>query len=177
MARPRSRTDEEVHAATLRAVARHGVGSLTLAHIGREAGLAPSTLAERFGSKRALLLAAARSAVAGVARIDSLVEGLVRYAAGAADRQAFANSLSLLALDVADPEFNAVARAHTEAMTARLRELASGYADPDGVARALLVAYNGTLVLWGLAGEGRLDDALRAELLRVEAQAEPVQRP
>jgi AcrR family transcriptional regulator len=62
MARPRSKSDQEVLAATMRAVSRHGVSALTLAHVAEEAGLAPSTLAERYGSKRALLLAAAKSA-------------------------------------------------------------------------------------------------------------------
>jgi AcrR family transcriptional regulator len=68
MARPRSKSDEEVLAATLRAVGAHGVAKLTLADVAREVGLAPSTLAERYGSKRALLLAAAKSAARGVDR-------------------------------------------------------------------------------------------------------------
>src|SRR3954447_10278393 len=91
MARPRTRTDAEVLAAALRAVARHVVARLTLADIAREAGLAPSTLAERFGSKRALLLAAAQHA-AGEVRLErtgsplaAAVDGLVALAAGVAD--------------------------------------------------------------------------------------------
>ena len=67
MARPRSKSDEEVMAATMRAVSEHGVSALTLAHVAAEAGLAPSTLAERYGSKRALLLAAAKSTARAIA--------------------------------------------------------------------------------------------------------------
>src|SRR4051812_50167471 len=74
MARPRTRSDPEVLSAALRAVAAHGVARLTLADVAQEAGLAPSTLAERFGSKRALLLAAARHA-AGEVRLDRRGEG------------------------------------------------------------------------------------------------------
>src|SRR5579885_3160850 len=81
MARPRTRTDAEVLAAALRAVAAHGVARLTLADVAREAGLAPSTLAERFGSKRALLLAAARHAAA-VVRLEEgdVIDALVALA-------------------------------------------------------------------------------------------------
>jgi hypothetical protein len=41
MARPRSKSDEEVMAATMRAVSLHGVSGLTLAHVGAVAGHAP----------------------------------------------------------------------------------------------------------------------------------------
>src|SRR4051794_2216324 len=106
MARPRTRTDAEVLSAALRAVSAHGVARLTLADVAREAGLAPSTLAERFGSKRALLLAAARHAAAEVELAPGdVVDALVALAAGVDDRRAFAHQLALLELDVADPEF------------------------------------------------------------------------
>src|SRR4051795_2368345 len=118
MARPRTRTDAEVLDAALRAVSAHGVARLTLADVAREAGLAPSTLAERFGSKRALLLAAARRA-AGEGRrggagapLAAAVDGLVALAAGVADRRAFAHSLALLELDVSDAGFRAAAAEH-----------------------------------------------------------------
>jgi hypothetical protein len=40
-----------------------------------------------------------------------------------------------------------------------------------GLARALYVAYNGSLVLWALSGEGRLEDALRADLEAVRSRS------
>src|SRR5919108_6544573 len=64
--RPRTRSDADVFAATYRVVGRDGPARLTLAGVAAEVGLAPSTLAERFGSKRGLLLAAARAGVGGV---------------------------------------------------------------------------------------------------------------
>jgi AcrR family transcriptional regulator len=182
MARPRTKSDDDVLAATLRAVSEHGVARLTLADVAREAGLAPSTLAERFGSKRALLLAAARSGLGGVERAAAAagasrspqsakasgaappraaaIDFLVALAAPVADRRAFAHHLALLELDVADPEFRAAAADYVAAVLARLRAFGLSAA----AARALYVAYNGALVLWALTGEGSLEASLRADL-------------
>jgi AcrR family transcriptional regulator len=177
MARPKSKSDDEVMAATMRAVSRHGVSALTLAHVAAEAGLAPSTLAERYGSKRALLLAAAKSAARAApasspaatasspaARVDSPRDAAVDYLVGLArhvgDRRSFAHHLAFLELDVADPEFRAAAADHVAAVLARLESF--GLAARE--ARALYVAYNGALVLWALAGDGSLEDSLRADL-------------
>src|SRR4051794_25838683 len=142
MARPRTRSDPEVLSAALRAVAAHGVARLTLADVAQEAGLAPSTLAERFGSKRALLLAAARHA-AGEVRLDrrggaagaggaageagsplaAALDGLVALAAGVGDRRAFAHSLALLQLDVEDAGFRAAAAEQFAAVRSQLAAL------------------------------------------------------
>jgi AcrR family transcriptional regulator len=174
MPRPRTRTDEEIAAATMRAISAHGVSAVTLAHVAREAGLAPSTLAERYGSKRALLLAAARSGRAAITRAaaatSSPVDFLVALAGPLADRRAFAHHLAFLELDVADPEFGAVARESAAAVLRRLESLGLTAA----AARRLYVAYNGALVVWALTGDGPLEDVLR-DALAVEAQAEPVE--
>jgi len=170
MARPRSKSDEEVMAATMRAVSAHGVSSLTLAHVAAEAGLAPSTLAERYGSKRALLLAAAKSAArpapastppaSASSPRDAAVDYLVSLARHVGDRRAFAHHLAFLELDVADPEFRAAAADHLAAVLARLESFGLSARE----ARALYVAYNGALVLWALTGEGSLEGSLRADL-------------
>jgi AcrR family transcriptional regulator len=162
MARPRSKSDEEVMAATMRAVSAHGVSALTLAHVAEEAGLAPSTLAERYGSKRALLLAAARSGTSTAREVDadSAVDYLIALAGSIGDRRAFAHHLAFLELDVADPEFRQAAADHVAAVLARLESFGLSARD----ARALYVAYNGALVLWALTGEGSLEDSLRADL-------------
>jgi AcrR family transcriptional regulator len=160
-------------AATLRAVGRHGVAGLTLAHVAREAGLAPSTLAERYGSKRALLLAAARSGISDARNVSAAtpVDFLVALAGPVSDRRAFAHHLAFLELDVSDPEFRAAAADHVAAVLARLQAFGLSAA----AARRLYVAYNGALVLWALTGEGPLEDALRADL-GIEAEAEAVEQ-
>jgi AcrR family transcriptional regulator len=50
-------TDDEVFAAAQRAMSRRGPHELTLADIAREAGVTAGRLVQRFGSKRALLVA------------------------------------------------------------------------------------------------------------------------
>ena len=60
--RPRKVSDEQVFAAAHRATNRLAPSELTLAEIAKEAGVTAGALAQRFGSKRLLLLALARGA-------------------------------------------------------------------------------------------------------------------
>src|SRR5262245_45373389 len=66
MPRPRTATDAAILEAAHRVIARLGPARVTLADVGREAGLSPATLVQRFGSKRGLLLALARAAAGSV---------------------------------------------------------------------------------------------------------------
>ena len=172
-------------AATRRVVAERGFARLTLADVAREAGLAPSTLAERYGSKRALLLAAVQDAPDGAAAafaaaraehpspLAALHAALAALAGPVATREAFANHLGILVLDVAEPAFRQVserwfgrALEQLEALLAEARaagELTPA-ADPERLARAVLVAYNGALILWSVAGDGPLADGLRDDV-------------
>src|SRR6516162_8075710 len=58
--RDRVSTDAELLEAAARAVSRVGPSRLRLVDVAAEAGIAPATLVQRFGSKRGLLLALAR---------------------------------------------------------------------------------------------------------------------
>jgi AcrR family transcriptional regulator len=159
---------------------------MTLADVGAEAGLAPSTLVERYGSKRALLLSAARAATLDVAQacaaniqpLDALIEGLVLLSRPLRTRRAMANHLALLANDVSDPDFRRVARQHAAARLARLRDLLlrareagelSVAADPDSLAHTVDRAHNGALIAWALTGPGPLEAHLREALSAVLA--------
>src|SRR5262245_43040121 len=64
--RPRTVDDRGILEAASRIILKLGPGKFTLADVGREAGLSAATLVQRFGSKRALLLALARSACESV---------------------------------------------------------------------------------------------------------------
>jgi AcrR family transcriptional regulator len=192
--RPRTRSDADVFAATFRAVGRHGPARLTLAGVAAEAGLAPSTLAERFGSKRGLLLAAARAGVGDVeatfararARhawpLGALRAALAALSRPVRSRAALAHHLAFLQLDVADPQLRRVAERHAAALRAAIRALladavAAGDlvadADPDRLARTVHVAYNGALVTWAIAGRGPLAAALDEDVGAVLAPWRP----
>ena len=62
--RPRKAEDADVFAAVVRIMKRVGPAELTLRAIAAEAGVTAAALVQRFGSKRALLLAHARYAAA-----------------------------------------------------------------------------------------------------------------
>src|SRR4051812_2405333 len=116
--RPRTATDAELLAAATRAVSRVGPVRLTLADVAAEAGVAPATLMQRFGSKRGLLLALARegSAAAGetMATIRSAHPSPLEALAAVADcltgmapsPEELANHLAFLCIDLTDPEFH-----------------------------------------------------------------------
>jgi AcrR family transcriptional regulator len=185
MARPRTTSDEAILRAAGRAIAQHGPGGLTLAAVASEAGLAPATLVQRFGSKRGLLLAVAKQAGEGTGELfqrardkhksplDALYTALGELAASVRTPRELANSMGFLQLDLTDPEFHQHAagqarRTHAEiaalladAVTAR--ELA-GDVDPARLARSVQVTYNGVLILWAVLGDGDLVDVLRADI-------------
>jgi AcrR family transcriptional regulator len=117
MSRPRKVSDEQVFMATLRAMARLGPGDLTLAEIAEEAGVTAGALVQRFGSKRALLLALAsqhadssEEFIRGLrAKEGSGLGALREYAACmahlAASPAALARNLAYLQIDLTDPDF------------------------------------------------------------------------
>jgi AcrR family transcriptional regulator len=188
--RPRTVPDDDVLAAAARAIARSGPAGVTLAEVGREAGLSAPTLVQRFGSRRGLLLAVAAHGAGAVeaafaaARaahpgdpLGALVAATTHAFAGAG-RAEMANHIAFLALDVGDEDFRALAAAHaasTRAEIAALLQAAVGAgaldpaADRAAVARALQVAANGSVVLWAMAGDGPLEDAVRTDLAAVLA--------
>jgi AcrR family transcriptional regulator len=199
VARPRTTSDEAILRAAARELGRLGPGRLTLAAVAAEAGLAPATIVQRFGSKRGLLLALARHAGPGVRRffedareaasdragapLEILHAALGAMAATVHTPEEMANSLAFLQLDLADPEFREPAAVHfhtvREEITALLREasgtggLAPG-TDTAALARSVHVTYNGVLIVWAMTGEGgTLQEALRTDLDRLLAPHRP----
>lgn len=185
MARPRTIDDDAILDAAMRAVGRVGPGHLTLAEVASEAGLAPATVVQRFGSKRGLLLAISRrgAAAAGEALrrarathdspLAALRAGLLADAGTVAEPQAFANSLAFLQVELADPEFHPHVRAYTEAVLAEIRDLLGAAAragelrdaaDLAQLARTVQTAYNGALITWAIYRSGSLRRWLGREL-------------
>jgi AcrR family transcriptional regulator len=169
-------TDDDIFAAAQRAMRRRGPHELTLADIAAEAGVTPGRLVQRFGSKRALLLAlserfarSATSVFAGLrAAHRSPLATLRAYAICMADLaptpDALLRTLAYLHGDLTDD----VLRRHlVENARATRRELealvtaavAAGElqrsVDARSLARIVETVINGSLMSWATYREGK----------------------
>lgn len=186
MPRFKTASDLEIVHATNRVLQRRGPAQLTLAAIAAEAGLAPATLLQRFGSKQRLLAAAAQASCANAdapftaARakhgraLDALRAGLLASVSGS--RAAIANGI---ASELAQRDESTRVAATTRAMQVerairglleaamRQRDLPKQPAAP--LARLLYAAYRGAVLDWALTGSG----TARAHVTRVLAPLVP----
>jgi AcrR family transcriptional regulator len=190
MPRPRTISDGAILAAAAGVIGEVGPDRLTLGDVGRRVGLAPATLLQRFGSRRGLLLAlaghdidavpdrlrTAASASGGV--LDALVAALVETASEIDSPARFANHLAFLLKDLADPEFQAIARRYGVGVTAAVQDVLAAAAaggeldadvDLDALAQMVHVVYNGALVTWGMIPDGRPADRVAQRLRQVLA--------
>lgn len=190
MGRPRTSSDEEILAGTARAITRVGPARLTLAEVGREVGLVPATLVQRFGSKRALLLALVRHSAAvaadrfpdeatrAVQPLQGLIDAMAAMTAGLT-AEALSNHLAFLQLDLADAEFRQLAGEHARAVRDQIRVCLDAAVtleqlhahDTDRLARSVQVAYNGALLAWALEPEGPVELCVRGEISAVLSAA------
>ena len=178
-------TDEDVFAAAQRAMRRRGPHELTLADIAGEAGVTPGRLVQRFGSKRALLVALserfAGSAGQTFAELQashrSPLATLRAYAACMADLaptpDALLRNLSYLQADLADNILrrhlveNARATRHQmEALLAAAAASGELRADIDvrSLARTIETVINGSLMSWATYREGKAADWISRDL-------------
>ena len=178
-------SDEDVFAAAQRAMSRRGPHELTLADIAGEAGVTPGRLVQRFGSKRALLVALSErfAASAGLvfaglrAAHGAPLATLRAYAACMADLaptpDALLRNLAYLQGDLADD----VLRRHlVENARATRREiemlLAEAMAagelrrdvDVSALARTVETVIGGSLMSWATYREGRAIDWIGRDL-------------
>ena len=183
--RPRKVTDEAVFDAAFRVMQRVGPDELTLGAIASEAGVTPAALVQRFGSRRALLVALAERHAAGAgdmiaglrAQLGSPLATLRAYAdcmAGmAASPEALARSLAYLYLDLSDADL----RHHLETQTRKTRtalrdivrdavreaELASTV-NPGELARTVEAVVAGAMMGWAVTPEGSAAAWIRRDL-------------
>jgi AcrR family transcriptional regulator len=183
-ARPRTVSDEELLEAVARAVSRVGPARLTLAHVAREAGVVPATLVQRFGTKRGMLLALARSGSASEGDQMSAIRAAHSSPLGALYAVAecwtgmaptpeeLANHLSFLVIDLTDPEFHHFALLHARSFHAEMKRLlddavTSGelsVCDTDALARLVQETLQGALVAWAIYREGSAREWVRRDL-------------
>jgi AcrR family transcriptional regulator len=187
MARPRRNTDTEILVAAFRAIARLGPVKVTLADVAAEAGVTAASLVQRFGSKRALLLAAAADAAGGPVYIFTQLRAKHRspIAAlyGLADAMSVlgatpdevARSLAFLQIDLTDRDFLEHAQASSLGFRAGILGLlrdarAEGLLRPCDItklARALQSCLNGSLLDWTIHREGPMAAWVRQDLKTV----------
>ena len=184
---PRRRTidDDAVLDAADRIVERGGPAAVTFASVAAEVGLAPATLVQRFGTKRELLLATtirgwqsivdtlSRQRDARESPLEALLEALAELTSDVRTREALANGLAFLHIDLSDPEFHAHAVTGATRMRDRIADLLSDAisagelvreTDPDLLAGAVLNTYNGALITWAIYGEGAVADYVRSQI-------------
>ena len=173
--RPKKATDDEILTATTRVMSRLGPHEVTLADIAAEAGLTASALVQRFGSKRALLLAlseryahATSELFAGLRAADTSPLRAI-YAYGRCMAQmgesadALAHHLSWLQQDLTDPDFRRFTLIQAKAGRRELQRLVEdavrsgelrSETKPAALARALEVTVGGSLMSWAVHQEG-----------------------
>jgi AcrR family transcriptional regulator len=172
--RPRKVSDEEIFAAAHRATQRLAPSELTLAEIAAEAGVTAGAVAQRFGSKRALLLALAKGAaqssgdfIAGLKKAHKSPLAAVRAYGEcmgqlAQSPAALARNLAYLQIDLADPDFRAQLRVQTIATRAGLTDLLESAVkagelkrttDVAALARTVEVVVSGALMTWAFHQE------------------------
>jgi AcrR family transcriptional regulator len=185
--RPRQASDEDMLKATFRTITRLGPARLTLADVAREAGVSAPAVIQRFGSKRALLLAAAADAATGsdyifpglrathrspLAALLGLAECMTLMGSTPQD---VANTLTFVRHDLTDGDFHRHAAAGSQRMHEGITALVSDAIKVGELRRchagrlawALLATMNGSLLNWTVHREGTLPAWIRRDLKSV----------
>lgn len=188
MPRPQTVSDEAILDAVLDLAHRIGPARLTFAAVAAEVGLSAATLVQRFGTKRGLLLAADKRGVdLWVSALDRstadsplarVVEGLVLAVDDVATPELMANSVAMLQLDLADPDFHAETLRGARAVRARIEhdlraaldagELRAG-TDVTTLATLIETTYHGAMIGWAIHRGRPLADWMREQVEAVLA--------
>ena len=193
--RPRSVSGETIFGVVSEVIARAGPRGLTLAAIGEQAGLSAPAVAQRFGTKRGLLLAyAARGQEVVAAAFDTAARSnrsplralrvaLETLARPIQTRESLANNLAFLQLDLVDADLRAHAVDQSREFRRRIEHLLdqarrsgelTNNTDIRSLAKSVYITYNGALITWAIDGNGTLRQWLRQSL---DATLEPHATP
>jgi AcrR family transcriptional regulator len=183
--RRRKAEDADVFAALVRVMHRRGPAELTLREIAAEAGVTAGALVQRFGSKRAMLLAHARQAAAtgdigvpvppprSASPLDALRSITAVHAQLASSPRAALRNLAYLHNDLVDPvlrrhllRMSRAARVHYETLVAEAIAAGELRADTDAaaLARAIEVTLGGSFLSWTLYRKGSAAAWLQQDL-------------
>jgi AcrR family transcriptional regulator len=182
--RPRETSDAQILAATARVMQRLGPSEITLAEVAKEAGVVPATLVQRFGTKRALLLATVKTAPAGVpaefaaarakyaSALEALIELFVDCTGFACTPESIANGLAYLQIDLTDQEFRAITLAQFKSIHKETRKLLDDAVaarelipcNTTDLARLLQQVNGGSMLGWAVYRQGSLANWVRRDL-------------
>ena len=183
-ARPRTIDDAGILEAAGRIISKHGPGRFTLADVGNEVGLSAAALVRRFGSKRGLMLALARSARDSVDACFEIVRASHKSALAAvlaagtemtryvSSPEEMSNHLAFLQTDLSDPDFYALMLENSRRIIAGYRRLldeavAAGElvpCDTARLARAVDAVAGGSLIAWAVHRQGTAEAWVRRDL-------------
>jgi AcrR family transcriptional regulator len=182
--RPRETSDQQILAATARAMQRLSPTQLTLADVAKEAGVVPATLIQRFGTKRGLLLAVCGTAPAAVPQqfaaarakhsspLKALVELYADCSGFAPTPEAVANGLAYLQIDLTDSDFHAITLAQFRAIRTETKKIldeavAARELQPCNtaeIARLIQHTNGGAMLSWAVYREGSVANWVRRDL-------------
>lgn len=184
--RPRTVHDDAILDAAIGVLAQIGAEKMTLADVGSAVGLSAATLVQRFGSKRAMMLALLRHFTGDVdsrfnAAIASHESPLDALFASATSRPGsfhgnigLGNRLSFYLSQLDDAEFRDVAlengRRAVEGFRKLLEaaieagELTVGYTDTEQLAETIYSMMMGSLVTWAVTNDGTFQAKMRRDL-------------
>jgi AcrR family transcriptional regulator len=188
MPRPRTISDEAILDAVLALANRVGPARVTFAAAAAETGLSAATLVQRFGTKRDLLLAADKRGIdlwvgalersTAASPLARVVEGLELAVDPGTTPEQMANSVAMLQLDLADPDFHAETLRGARAVRARIeRDLSAALAagelrsgtDVAALAKLVETTYHGAMIGWAIHRERTLADWMREQVEAVLA--------
>jgi AcrR family transcriptional regulator len=183
VSRPRTVDDDAILSAVSSIIERHGPAAVTFARVADEVGLSSATLVQRFGTKRKLLLA---TTIRGwntllkvltrprtnTSPLETLITGLTELTATVSTREAIANGIAFLHIDLSDEEFHRHTMAGAGQMRKRIEQLLSeaveagelGPTDTQRLAAAVQATYNGALITWAMLGDGSVQEWVRSQI-------------
>lgn len=185
--RPRKVTDEEVFRAVADVVTDEGPAGLTFGAVAERVGLTGPALAQRFGSKRGLLIAFARAGrvqpIFEQAENDSdgpvaaIIAALTSMSSGITTRQELANNLAFLHMDLTDDELGQPTVDQARSIRRHIASLIGSAMDQGSIrgvdaeelADTVYTTYNGALISWAIDGRGDLSTWLTERIERVIA--------
>jgi AcrR family transcriptional regulator len=182
--RPQQVTDDQIFDAVAATINEHGPAGATMNRMAGRLGMTGPALGHRFGDKRGLMLAFARRQPSAIDDIfdrqrqldghphEVIVGAYTELVSTTTTKQALANNLAMLHLDLTDPDFGEHAALHAQSLKRQTAELiaeaqpALPAHDAHQIALDIYTTWNGALITWAIDGTGPLDTWIETHIRR-----------